>query len=147
VCVTCMRWCSNTKSVPQFVSNIPVIIQVHSRYIPVCTSMYHYTFHVLACTGMYQYVPVRTGTYQIPCSGTSGQDCRCWSIPGRLALSGRICCDSKCMLFKSTCFDIIPVHNIIASACMIIYMILWYGSETLQSQYRMNWTMISYFIS
>jgi hypothetical protein len=63
MCWTCMRWCSNTKSVPWFVSNIPVIIQVHTRYIQVCTtSMYHYTFHVLVCTSMYLPVYVQVHT-------------------------------------------------------------------------------------
>jgi hypothetical protein len=40
VCVTCMQWCSNTKSVPLSVSNIHDIIQLHTQYILVCTCLY-----------------------------------------------------------------------------------------------------------
>ncbi len=62
VCVTCMWW-YNTKSVPQLVSNINVIILVQTWYRLVCTSMYHYTCHVLVCTGMYRYVPYTLISY------------------------------------------------------------------------------------
>ena len=39
-CVTCMRWCSNTESVPLLVSNIHDIILVHTYYYAVRTGMY-----------------------------------------------------------------------------------------------------------
>ena len=52
-----MWWCSNTESVPLLVSNTHDIILVRTKYVPVCTSLYDYTFPVPVCT---RYVPVRT---------------------------------------------------------------------------------------
>jgi hypothetical protein len=59
VCVTCMRWCSNTESVPLLVSNIHDIILVRTKYVLVCTGLYSYSFPVPVCT---RYVLVRTGS-------------------------------------------------------------------------------------
>ncbi len=55
VCMACMQWCSNIKSVPILVSNIHDIIQLHTR-----TGMYLSVLWYHSCTGMHQ---VRTGTY------------------------------------------------------------------------------------
>ncbi len=61
-----MWWCSNTESVPLFVtvSNTHDIILVRTKYVPVCTSLYDYTFPVpvRVCT---RYVPVRTVTVSL----------------------------------------------------------------------------------
>ena len=46
VCVACMLWCSNTKSVPLMVSNIHDIILVRTQYVQVCTGLYYFTFPV-----------------------------------------------------------------------------------------------------
>jgi hypothetical protein len=65
VCVSCMRWCSNTESVPPLVSNIHDIILVRTKYILVCTCRYYYdTFPVPGpvCT---RYVLVRTASKQV----------------------------------------------------------------------------------
>ena len=64
-CVACMRWCSNTKSVPLLVSNIHDIILVRTKYVLVCTSLYYYTCPVSVRTGTYRYVLVRT-KYPVP---------------------------------------------------------------------------------
>jgi hypothetical protein len=62
VCVTCMQWCSNTKSLHLLVSNLHDIILVHTQYVLVCTCLYHYTRYVLVRT---RYVPVRTGNVPV----------------------------------------------------------------------------------
>ncbi len=85
VCVTCMKWCSNTKSVPLLVSNLHDIILVHTQYVLVCTCLYHYTRYVPVRT---RYVLVRTGTYQIPCDCTTGHDFRCLYIEITYRLPG-----------------------------------------------------------
>ncbi len=59
VCLTCMLWCSNTESVPLWVSNIHDIILVHTQYVLVCTALYSYSYPVPVCTW---YVLVRTGS-------------------------------------------------------------------------------------
>ncbi len=41
VCVICMLWCSNTKSVPLWGSNIhDIILVLHTQYVLVCTCLY-----------------------------------------------------------------------------------------------------------
>ncbi len=60
VCVAFMRWCSNTKSVSQFVSHT---CHYSGTYL-VHTSMYLYVPLYLSCTGMYRYVRVCTGMYR-----------------------------------------------------------------------------------
>ena len=57
VCVTCMRWCSNTESVPLLVSIIHDLILVRTQYVLVCTSLYYYTFPV---PSTYYFPRVRT---------------------------------------------------------------------------------------
>ena len=59
MCMACMLWCSNTKSVPLKVSNIDDTILVRTQYVPVCTGLYYYTFSVQVRT---QYV-LRTYRY------------------------------------------------------------------------------------
>ena len=59
-CVTCMRWCSNTESVPLLVSNIHDIILVHTYYYAVRTGMYWSILFYISCTCLYR---VRTSTY------------------------------------------------------------------------------------
>jgi hypothetical protein len=61
-CMTCMRWCSNTESVPLLVSIIHDIILVRTQYVLVCTGLHYYTFPVPVCT---EYVPVRTNSEQV----------------------------------------------------------------------------------
>ncbi len=60
--MTCMRWCSNTESVPLLVSIIHDIILVRTQYVLVCTGLHYYTFPVPVCT---EYVPVRTNSEQV----------------------------------------------------------------------------------
>jgi hypothetical protein len=64
VCVSCMWWCSNTKSVLLLVSNTHDIILVRTlwQYVLVCTSLYDYTFPVPVFTW---YVLVRTVTLSV----------------------------------------------------------------------------------
>ena len=50
-------WCLKTKTVPDFMVIIHVIIPAHTEYIPVHTGMYHFLHYVPVCTG---YIP---GTY------------------------------------------------------------------------------------
>ena len=49
VCMACMLWCSNTKSVPLRVSNIHDTILVRTKYVLVCTGLYYHTFSVPVC--------------------------------------------------------------------------------------------------
>jgi hypothetical protein len=60
---TGMWWCLKSKTVPDFMAIIHVIIPVHTEYIPVHTGMYHFQHYVPVCT---RYRPVHTGMYQKP---------------------------------------------------------------------------------
>ncbi len=60
MCMTCILWCFNTKSVPKSVTNIHDFILVNTWYILVCTCQYHYTWYIPVCTGMYWYIQVHT---------------------------------------------------------------------------------------
>ena len=69
-------WCLKSKTVPDFMAIIHVIIPVHTEYIPVHTGMYHFQgyWYVPECT---RYRPVHTGMYQKPWFRTTGHDSRC----------------------------------------------------------------------
>ena len=71
---TGMWWCLKTKTVPDFMAIIHVIIPVHTEYIPVRTGMYRFQHCVPVCT---RYRPVHTGMYQKPWFRTTGHDSRC----------------------------------------------------------------------
>ncbi len=67
-------WCLKTRTVPDFMAIIHVIIPVHTEHIPVHIGMYHFQHYVPVCT---RYRPVHTGMYQKPWFRTTGHDSRC----------------------------------------------------------------------
>ncbi len=56
VCVPCILWCYNTKSVPLYVSSIHGFVMVH-------TGTAWYVLLYFVCTSTYWYIPVCTGIY------------------------------------------------------------------------------------
>ncbi len=76
VCVPCILWCYNTKSVPLYVSSIHDFVMVHTGtawYVLlyfVCRSMYRY---ILVCTLVHTRYPVPVHLVMIPDAVTGGR--------------------------------------------------------------------------